>query len=115
MSSLKERQDAVKLAFEEKLRTLSVDQIVQEYSEGPELEEDVAILINSAEMLGLDVPDAIQAKREILRGYREFIENSKVCLEKGHEWEVDGHFGPDTGCETACCKRCGESVSVTYY
>ena len=52
-----------------------------------------------------------RAKKEFMR----WLATTRVCLAEGHQWEVEGHFGPDTGSEYATCTRCGESHSHCYY
>lgn len=46
----------------------------------------------------------------------EYIENEKLCAEKGHDWEVENNIGPESGSESFCCKRCGfETETIVYY
>jgi hypothetical protein len=43
------------------------------------------------------------------------INDIEECKSSGHDWEHNLDIGPDSGSESAECKRCGKSFTHTYY
>jgi len=56
-----------------------------------------------------------KAPTRVKKQFMRWLAAKRVCLADGHDWEVDGYFGTDSGSEWATCKRCGEGHSRVYY
>lgn len=45
----------------------------------------------------------------------KLIINSNTCSKRGHEWVDNSYGGPESGCMSAECTRCGLSHSTQLY
>jgi len=55
------------------------------------------------------------ARREVLMGELMQAIGKRKCAKVGHKLEDNSYGGPETGCVSLHCNRCGYSYHVTLY